>query len=212
MDTRSNELLSFVQRESKSRGQIIDTAFERLRPHISRASSGTLALNPARAVPHEPVMKAMTMAFNAEVKDILIVPAYQPSEIPLDSDEVRRLRSGLKTGEGLADRLSRSHEYALREALSESTRRELRQLMNQAMGEQLWSAFLNTFQDHCWLKSMRAAMFDGLWYGLYYFLGFVVAGRQERADRLRPLVVMLNGALPLCERGDHTGEWIVVAR
>ena len=62
------------------------------------------------------------------------------------------------------------------------------------------------------VQALRAAMFDGLWYGIFFYLGFVVAGRQERADRLRPLVVMLNGVLPLCERGDGSGEWIVVAR
>lgn len=213
MDNRPYELFSFVQRESKSKGDHVNTAFERIKPHCAKASSGSLALSPAHTVPPESVAKALGLAFNANITAVAVVSGYgAASPSGLDIEEARRIRSGLKIGEGLADRLARAHDYALKEVLAESVRRELRQLMNQTFGDSLWDAFLNTFQEASWLRAMRAAMFDGLWYGLFYYLGFVVAGRQERADRLRPLVVMLNGVLPLCERGDGSGEWIIVAR
>ena len=58
--------------------------------------------------------------------------------------------------------------------------------------------------------SLRDSLRGSLWASLFYFLGFTIAGKAEETKQLEPLVRLLPRCIPLGEKKDEPGVWLVV--
>jgi hypothetical protein len=59
-------------------------------------------------------------------------------------------------------------------------------------------------------RVQSAAVRNGLWVALVYFLGFTLIANAARADRLAPLIGLLSRAIPLGESVAEPGTWYVL--
>jgi len=210
MDRIASDFIQYLGHEFNMNRR--EDAYERLSAQRTKAANRSLGLARGEDLTPGTVACILSRATGDKVGQVIMVSSMRPprGEV-LAGDELIRIRSGLKIGEGLADRLCRCHEHAIKGSLSDSCRQDLRRRLNECLGDGLWSAFAASFPDGTWLKPMRAALYDNLWYSLYLYFGSLAAGLDERAERLKDLTRLVAYALPLCRRGEG-GEWIMIAR
>lgn len=58
--------------------------------------------------------------------------------------------------------------------------------------------------------SLGDSLGNSLWDSLFYYLGFVIAGKAEQVKELTPLIRLLPRAIPLGQKRDEPGVWFVL--
>lgn len=177
--------------------ELIPPAMELIEPLFRIAEAGRYALAPADDVHLWKAVEAINLAAALPVNRIVPVSAAAPgswSDRRIDDEFHDRLRDSLVGS--LADSLKGDEElwvglglnylatlgYILTESLPVSLRR---------FG--LWDGLLGSLR-----VSPR------------FLLGFAVAGNEEKVARLTPLMCLLPRAIPIGQKADEPGTWLVL--
>ena len=80
------------------------------------------------------------------------------------------------------------------------------------MTQEEYGASLGASLEDSLEASLRDSLRGSLWASLFYFLGFTITKKSDEAKRLEPLVRLLPQCIPLGEKKDEPGVWLVVCK
>lgn len=111
---------------------------------------------------------------------------------------------GPKLGDFLGPRLTR-----LQPALGPVVSHELWAALNTAFLNELWQHLRNTLAIGI-DDSVEIGLLESLRAGLTAFIGYALAGQPAEMSRLKDLILLLPKALPLGEKKNEPGTWLVL--
>lgn len=203
----------FLEENAKA-PETVPEAMRLLEPFLLKAESGKYVLDEASELLAKSAEEAISMATDKEVTKAVLVSVKNPYPRP----------------EWMCQK---AHEASLRDSLGDSFRASLwasfRASLGDSFGASLWDSLRaspwvslwDSFRASPWARlrdSLRASLGDSLgdnlWYSLkvslFYHLGYTVTGDREKVARLTPLLELLPHAIPLGEKADEPGVWIVL--
>jgi hypothetical protein len=216
MATNRRLLNAFFGRNARKPALIFD-AMEHLDGLFRLTDSGRYNLAPASAIDGRKLSSAISLACGRPVNKLQLVSINRPFPNP----------TGLS---------AEQYAYELQPLIWEAVKRalgpkfsvflgprlaELRPALGPTVWDELWlnlnSAVLNELWQHLRSNlgigiddSVEIGLHDSIRASLTVFLGCAMAGNDVGMSRLKDLVMLLPKALPLGEKRNEPGTWIVL--
>jgi hypothetical protein len=193
------------------RPALIPEAFERIAPYFDQADADMFALCEARDFDAREASDALTRASEASVRRIIPVSLSAPIAKP----------------EWMA---ARHHDALVVDCLVSSVRDPLGQRIGQQAedaklrcGMPFWHAFTRHLGDALWTSlencvpdsyKVPLALHHGMaqWHRLFLYLASAATADAATMARLAPLVSLCARTLPLGEKRDEPGTWLVLVK
>lgn len=173
---------------------MIDIAMRHMEPFFVNAEGRQYELCPGTALKDEDVSRSIAQATGKDVKKIIFMSRKQPYPKP---DWMAQEAHDTNLGACLRDSLGISLGVSLEVRFWDS------QLYS--LDDILWYCF----KDSLW-ASLGASRWNSLVVCFSYYLGFTLAGDQKKADCLTLLIELLRHAIPIGEKKDEPGTWLVL--
>jgi len=160
------------------------------------------------------MVSALAKATQRQVKRAIFLSASGKGQSTLTPDEMYQLKQGLSLGDSLWQALWDKNRYWLmdgfRKGPGDDLRLKLECALRDALGRPLEAALQESLKAHpVWLRH-RACIGNGVWDCLNYWIGFSALNDKFRLGRLDPLFELLPHQLPVSERKNEPGTWIVL--
>lgn len=181
--TNPEALKRFLLDNAKDKTLVLG-AFKELQPFFAKAETGVYDLFPASELVASEMAQAISLAIGKKVEKVIFVSEAHPFPKP----------EWMSQG---------AYENSLGDSLGGGS------LGDSLGGGNLESSLWRSLRDNFW-GSLRDSLGSSLWRSLFYFTGFALAGKKEEVARLTPLVKLLPKAIPLGEKKDEPGVWLVL--
>lgn len=179
-------------------------AVEVFGPFCQIAAKGQYLLAKPSSVLNREARKALRLAFGKPVEKVIFLSARKPTP---------RYFRGQLDPDYLKDQLSDLFHKHLRLGLSQETEASLWYGLSDRLIEPLGQGFK---RKHGAKGTIGARLADSLReileQGLFAYLGFIVLGNKEKAERLEPLIQLLAQAIPIAQKRKKSATWFVLVR
>lgn len=199
MSVDREQLKAFLLKSGKNR-RLIGPAMKTMEPFFLQVESGVWDLKASAELSEKDLARAITLATGRKVKKIDFVSRERRWPYPIveqegfyEDDLYNRLFKGIgrRRWEKLWENLESHLILDLRKKYRVNLFKLNRDLMSYLYG---CTRFQLILED-----------------GLFYFLAFRLAGDREMVKRFTPLIKLLPHAIPLGEKEDEPGTWLVLA-
>lgn len=209
MHTDKSSLAAYLAERVRAPGDAAaDLAL--LDPFVRKAESGTFDLKPARLLRSDDAIDALSAATGAPIARASFVSLDEGGH-PLTGDARTSYWDAFARGlavdvKGL---LRRRNLSDLQERLGSAEADQLAERIWQTVGEPLW----HSFEGNRWEVTghpLRLIIRANLLESLVQHCGYVMLGDEARLATLRPLMRLMASTMPLGERNDDPGNWVVI--
>lgn len=195
---------------------LVAPAMQLLEPLFQDAEAVSDCLLSAQVKPNrEEVTKALSALAGKPVKVAFFswgTPFPKPEWM---SERAYRERDNEALWEGLETSCAGSFKALLQDLLAAPE--EVGVPMSEAFAEHLLNALMENLQlrleidsEHRSDDEPQELLYATLWYTLFYFGSAVIMGDGATMEQMAPLMRLLPQAIPLAEKADKPGTWIVL--
>lgn len=217
-------LLRFLLQErlecDKRSESIIRKAVENLGSLFDHADSGVYPLQPVAGILRWPIniRGILQVGTDADIEEVGLVSAGAP----VSFGKPGSIRHGLFHGHfsrSFGQSLDTAFEEKLKDVLYSSLIRDrLGSRLMDKLADRLIMSLRRSLRDSPWVNhedsygtSFRLHIEVSISISLFYYLGFALAGDKDSVQRLTPLINLLPHVLPIGEKKDKPGVWLVLA-
>lgn len=188
----------------------IPLAMRHLEPFFNKVESGTYDLANRSEICTADVLDALVTATGLDVRKVEVISdsdrpmgPIMPPAMMMRKREVR----GIATRATIEDYLWASYGSSFKDGLRASTRRTLRRCIGMYFGRRLWWCIKEALSEDIFCGSLpQSIILDSL----LIYLGLVLADDKEEVARILPLIDILPRSIPLGEKKDEPGTWLVL--
>jgi len=207
----SNNILEFADLLGRHspKPELAALAAHLLRPIFARAHEPRYEFEPTAICPEE-VAAAIELAAGVETKGGVFISRRRPLDRPRWMTE-EAYAAGFAAcsheaisrcvGGGIGVGLRRRYSETLTRELPAATREYLVASLRQLLCASLWQEYRG---------GLKGLLFAAVWDILLFFCQLVLVGDAEGARHLSRLVEYLPGAVPLGEKKDEPGVWLIM--
>lgn len=209
MHTDKSSLAAYVAERMRAPGDAAaDLAL--LDPFVRKAESGMYDLKPAGLLRSDDAIDALSAAIGAPIARASFV-SLDDGGHPLMGDARASFWEAFARGlaadvKGL---LWRRNMSDLQERLGRAETDQLAERIWLTVGEPLW----HSFEGNRWEvtgHSLRLIIRANLLESLVQYCGYAMLGDETRLATLRPLMRLMVSTMPLGERNDDPGNWVII--
>nr|ALV85557.1 hypothetical protein [uncultured bacterium pA1] len=195
------------------RAALIPEALETMTPYFAQAEADRFELAPADAIDLREAASAIARATGLPADRVLTVSLAEPMPRPawMARQEYDHVVMDTLVSSHV-DRISRTIDPLVDAVFVRLGRNGIpfRRAFLDHLGNALWTSLENCVSDS--LK-IPLALPHGmrLWQVLFLYLGSAATADEETMRRFAPLVTLFSRAIPLGEKRDERGAWLVLA-
>jgi hypothetical protein len=209
MQTDKSSLVAYVAQRMRAHG---DGAAELalLDPLVRKAETGMYDLEPAARLRSDDAIDALAAATGVPIARASFV-SLRDGGHPLVGDARTSFWDAYARGltRNVKGVLWRRNMSDLHERLGQSAADELGERIWQTVGEPLWHSFEGNRWDETG-QQLRLVVRANLLESLVQFCGYVMLGDETRLATLRPLIRLMASTMPVGERNDDPGNWVII--
>lgn len=194
----------------------VPDVMELLEPFFRIAESGTYRLAPKGEKSVEEVVSAIALATGKNVTKVVFISKSNPL---LESEEIQDVinRNGIWSYNDEGE-----FEDSLSSIYDEREMAKYPRTIDEAdLPDSLWDSFHNCLWDSL-DEILRDSFRDALWdnpysplksilrESLYYYMGFHLARKHKKMEQLYLLIQLLPRAIPLGQKKEEPGTWLVL--
>lgn len=197
-------IINLLRKSQPKDETLAGRAVEVFGPFCQIAAKGQYLLAKPSSVLNREAKKALTLAFGKPVKRVIFLSARKPTP--------RYFRGQLKP-DYLEDQLFDLFHEQLRRGLSQETEASLWYGLSDGLIEPLGQGFKRRHGVKGTIGALLAdSLREVLEQGLFAYLGLVVLGNKEEAEKLEPLIQLLAKAIPIAQKRKKPATWFVLVR
>ena len=205
-------LFAFIAEHRVVRDGDISADLALLEPFFRKAEAGMFDLAPAGALRHDRTAATLSIATGVEIAKISFVsleggakPLCGAAAEAFWEAHARELSADVK------GYLWRRNMGVFEAVLGRDRQARLEKILWHTIGEPLWHSFEKNRWDEIG-NQLRLVIRANVLETLLQFTGFLLLGDERRLATLRPLLVLMDSAMPVGERRDAVGTWTTITR
>lgn len=197
-------IIKLLRKSQPKDAELAKRAVEVFGPFCQIAAKGEYLLAKPSPVLNREAKEALKLAFGKPVKRVIFLSAREPTP--------QYFRGQLET-DYLKDQLSDLFHKHLRRGLSQEREASLWYGLSDRFVKPLEQGFKRRNSAKGTIGALLAdSLCEILEQSLFAYLGFVVLGNKEKAERLEPLIQLMAKAIPIAQKRKETTTWFVLVR
>lgn len=184
---------------------VIETVMAKAEPFFICADAGLYRFAPAEEVRKTEVANAVRTAFGSPVRRVELVSVSNPWDDwpPYFNEGVIKtsLNVFLKNGvmQVTPHMMADTHYGVLRETLGPMavTAYQLEELIKDATQKALWKSLKKSMEGGIWPDDLWRELYRCIYCTLTCYIGYLLAGLPEMAQRIEPMIDLLPSTIPL---------------
>lgn len=186
---------------------LVERVWPRLLPLMRRAYMDTYPLKEASALDPERVRKALADGFGTKVDQVRFISLSDKQ--PLQGIEAQEMIN--HPPRSLTTNRHEAFRALVRYDKDERFHDEYFKELGDPMTESFFNGHWSSFADGADLSTAMMVMQTPTFY-LFFLLGYLFAGEEADVDAMLPLAELLPDMIPVGERFEELGTWIVLVK